>query len=104
MQRQPRTPQEAAMLDPLGLMAMPAPNIPRGLFGGSRRRFNNGYTPGREGTGASGGVGMSPPLDPASAPGMQPPSIDQAPPPPADWKNTLGRAMCGSFATPWSGR
>lgn len=90
MQRQPRTPQEAAMLDPLGLMAMPAPNIPRGLFGGSRRRFNNGYTPGRDGTGASGGVGMSPPLDPASAPGMQPPSIDQAPPPPADWKNTLG--------------
>lgn len=80
---QPRTPEEAAQL---GLLM---PNVPRGIFGSGRRRLT-GYTPGRDGTGASGGVGMSPPLDPASAPGMQPPSIDQAPPPPADWKNTLG--------------
>lgn len=98
MQRQPRTPQEAAMLDPLGLMAMPAPNIPRGLFGGSRRRFNNGYTPGRDGTGASGGMGLSPPLDPSSAPGMQPPAISEAPPPPADWKNTLGASLVSRLA------
>lgn len=88
--RQPRTPQEAAMLDPLGLMAFPAPNIPRGLFGTGRRRVS-GYTIGRDGGGgASGSVSLSPPLDPASAPGMQPPSIDQAPPPPADWRQTLG--------------
>lgn len=94
MQRQPRTPQEAAMLDPLGLMSFPAPNIPRGIFGSGRRRFNTGYTPGRDGSaGASGGVGMSPPLDPASAPGMSPPSISEAPPPPADWKKTLGSAL-----------
>lgn len=81
---QPRTPQEAAQL---GLLM---PNMPRGIFGSGRRRYNNGQTMGRDGSGASGGVGLSPPLDPASAPGMQPPSIDQAPPPPADWKNTLG--------------
>lgn len=98
MQRQPRTPQEAAMLDPLGLMAMPAPNIPRGLFGGSRHRPNVGYTPGRDGTGASGGLGLSPPLDPATAPGMQPPAISEAPPPPADWKNTLGASMVSRLA------
>jgi len=84
---QPRTPMEAAQL---GLLM---PNMPRGIFGSGRRRLNNAYTPGRDGTGASGGVGMSPPLDPAAAPGMQPPPISDAPPPPADWKKTLGARL-----------
>ncbi|WP_137871044.1 hypothetical protein [Sphingopyxis sp. 2PD] len=82
---QPRTAMEAAQL---GLLM---PNIPRGIFGSGRRRA--GYTPGRDGTGASGGVAMSPPLDPAAAPGMQPPPISEAPPPPADWKKTLGATL-----------
>lgn len=85
---QPRTPQEAAQL---GLLM---PNALRGIFGSGRRRFREGYTPGRDGSGgASGGVGMSPPLDPASAPGMSPPAIDQAPPPTMDWQQTLGPDM-----------
>ncbi|MBL9065553.1 MAG: hypothetical protein JNN10_04590 [Sphingopyxis sp.] len=84
---QPRTAMEAAQL---GLLM---PNIPRGIFGSGRRRLNNGYTPGRDGTGAYGGVAMSPPLDPAAAPGMQPPPISDAPPPPADWKKTLGATL-----------
>lgn len=88
MQRQPRTPQEAAMLDPLGLQSFPAPNIPRGLFGGGRRRIHTGYTPGRDRSSASGIPALSPPLDPASA--MQPPPISMAPPPPADWQKTVG--------------
>lgn len=96
--RQPRTPQEAAMLDPTGIMSFPAPLRRRGLFGGSRRRFNAGYTPGRDGSGASGSVSLSPPLDPASAPGMQPPPISEAPPPPADWKNTLGASLVSRLA------
>lgn len=77
-------PEQPWERQPFGLLR---PNMPRGIFGRGRL---TGYTPGRDGTGSSGGLGLSPPLDPASAPGMQPPSIDQAPPPPADWKNTLG--------------
>lgn len=96
--RQFRTAQEAALHDPLGLMTFPAPNIPRGLFGGNRRRFNAGYTPGRDGSGASGGISLSPPLDPASASGMQPPPISEAPPPPADWKKTLGASLVSQLA------
>lgn len=84
---QPRTAQEAAML------GFPMSNMPRGIFGSGRRRLNTGYTPGRDGTGASGGLGMSPPNDPAAAQGMQPPAISEAPPPPADWKKTLGATL-----------
>lgn len=84
---QPRTPQEAAQL---GLLM---PNMPRGIFGSGRRRFINGQTQGRDGTGASGGMSIAPPTDPAAAPGMQPPPISEAPPPPADWKKTLGSAL-----------
>lgn len=84
---QPRTPMEAAQL---GLLM---PNMPRGIFGSGRRRFINGQTQGRDGTGASGGMSIAAPDDPAAAPGLQPPPISDAPPPPADWKKTLGSAL-----------
>lgn len=82
MQRQPHTPQEAAMLDPLGLQSFPAPNIPRGLFGSSARR----RTPIMRANGPSVGVvngGAGPLMD-------SPPPIASAPPPPADWQKTVG--------------
>jgi len=84
---QPRTPMEAAQL---GLLM---PNMPRGIFGSGRRRFIDGQTQGRDGTGASGGMSLAPPNDPAAGPGMQPPPISEAPPPPADWKKTLGATL-----------
>jgi len=73
--RQPRTPQEAAMLDPTGLMSFPAPTRRRGLFGGS--------------------VGRRTPMIGSSGPQYaddlnQPPPISSAPPPPADWRKTVG--------------
>jgi len=88
--RQPRTPQEAAMLDPTGLMAFP-PNQPRGLFGSGRRRrsamFGNGAQAGDQG--ATGYRGVQPT--------MPPPPITDAPPPPADWASQLGPEMLGNL-------
>lgn len=84
---QPRTPMEAAQL---GLLM---PNMPRGIFGSGRRRFIDGQTQGRDGTGASGSMSIAAPDDPMSATGMQPPPISDAPPPPADWKKTLGATL-----------
>lgn len=81
MQRQPRTPQEAAMLDPMGLLSFPSPNIPRGLFGASSRR-----TPPIGGFRPRFADQANQPLDMTGAP----PPIDQAPPPPANWQQTLG--------------
>lgn len=90
MQRQPRTPQEAASLDPLGLLSMPlGPNQPRGLFGamGRRRPMMPSY--------------MNDPsaqqVQPAASPDMAPPPITSAPPPPSDWKNTLGPDLMASL-------
>lgn len=87
--RQPRTAQEAAMLDPLGLLSFPAPNIPRGLFGSAVRR-PYAMAPSRAGASLppqyAGTLTPSPGVSDPNAP----PSIDQAPPPPADWQQTLG--------------
>ena len=87
--RQPQTAQEAAML---GLIPFPAPNLPRGLFGGSRRRP------------LSGTSGMSP-VEPGSPTAyvaarpdtMAPPSIDQAPPPPSNWPQLVGPDLMGQL-------
>lgn len=70
--RQPRTPQEAAMLDPTGLMAFPVVRS-GGLFGGGRRR-----------TPVIGGAG------PQYMQDLSPPPITDAPPPPADWRKMVG--------------
>jgi hypothetical protein len=91
MQRQPRTPQEAAMLDPLGLQSFPAPNIPRGIFGSARRPPKNG-------------AGISPP-DPTTSTAtfmgdpsiLAPPPIDSAPRPLDDWKNIVGPDLLGQM-------
>lgn len=80
--RQPRTPQEAAMLDPTGIMSFPAPGRRRGLFGGSVGR----RAPIMRADGPSFGVvngGAGPLMD-------SPPPIASAPPPPADWQKTVG--------------
>lgn len=80
--RQPRTPQEAAMLDPTGLISFPAPGRRRGLFGGSVGR----RTPIMRADGPSFGVvngGAGTIMD-------SPPSIASAPPPPANWQKTVG--------------
>jgi hypothetical protein len=91
--RQPRTPHEAAMLDPMGLMAFPAPNIPRGLFGGSARRR---LLPLQRGTGGAGYA-----ADGGQAMDMtaSPPPISMAPPPPTDWMKTVGSDLMGQLPT-----
>ncbi|MGN6689787.1 MAG: hypothetical protein ACTHJU_02460 [Sphingopyxis sp.] len=88
--RQPRTPQEAAMLDPMGLMAFPDPLRRTGLFGSSSRRASPPYGIG------TGSTGLSV-LNATNGPEAGPPGIDQAPPPPADWKNTLGPEMLANL-------
>ena len=80
--RQPRTPQEAAMLDPTGIMSFPAPLRRRGLFGGSVGR----RTPIMRADGPSFGV-VNGGADLSMG---APPSIASAPPPPADWQKTVG--------------
>lgn len=87
--RQPRTPQEAAMLDPMGLLSMPRLNMGGGLFGGGRRRpmaMRNSTAGASLPPQYTGTATPSPMVADPSAP----PSIDQAPPPPADWQQTLG--------------
>lgn len=79
--RQPQTAREAAMLDPMGLLSFPSPNIPRGLFGATARRAPTigGIRP-RFADQAEQLLDMT----------GGPPPIDQAPPPPAGWQQTLG--------------
>lgn len=89
--RQPQTAREAAMLDPIGLMAFPAPNIPRGLFGGGRRRSSFQIGAGSAGYGAVDGQGP----DMAASP----PPISMAPPPPTDWMKTVGSDLMGQLPT-----
>ena len=90
MQRQPRTPQEAAMLDPTGLLSFPAPNRPRGLFGFNRR------PPFQVGTGDTMG-GYAPGANNADDEAASPPPISMAPPPPADWRKTVGSDLMGQL-------
>lgn len=85
MQRQPRTPQEAAMLDPLGLSNI-APNRPRGIFGGGRRTFR--FSPGSLMPGAEYGTD----------PGTGAPPISAAPQPPADWQNIVGPELLANLS------
>jgi hypothetical protein len=83
--RQPRTPQEAAMLDPTGLMSFPtAPNQPRGIFGATTRR----RAPFRLGIGGTGYAAddTGQPMDMTGPP----PPISQAPAPMQNWKNVVG--------------
>ncbi len=83
---QPRTPQQAAMLDPLGLSS-PFPRRRRGLFGSSgptRPPFQI----------SGGGTHLAAddggqPMDMTGSP----PPIDAAPQPPANWQRTLGPEM-----------
>jgi len=93
--RQPRTAQEAAMLDPMGLMSYPAPNIPRGLFGSAVRRPLASSRAGASLPPQYTGM-MTP--SPAVSDQNAPPSIDQAPPPPADWKSALGPDMVAQLS------
>lgn len=80
---QPRTPQEAAMLDPLGLSS-PFPRRRKGLFGSSgsaRPPFQI----------SGGGINLAmedggQPMDMTGAP----PPISQAPAPMQNWKNVVG--------------
>ena len=83
---QPRTPQEAAMLDLSGVSS-PFPRRRKGLFGSSvsgRAPFPIGVGDPNYGADAGGQ-----PMDMNGAP----PPISEAPPPPADWKKTLGSAL-----------
>lgn len=79
--RQPHTPQEAAMLDPTGIMSFPAPTRRRGLFGASvgRSPFPR-FTP----------QDAAPMGDPAAVDMSGVPPISAAPPPPTDWRKTVG--------------
>lgn len=87
MQRPPANPQQAAMLDPLGLMSFPQPNRRRGLFGATVA----GKPPFQIGVGGPN-YGAD---DAAQLVGMTdaPPPIDAAPQPPANWQRTLGPEM-----------
>lgn len=69
------------MLDPLGLSPI-APNMPRGIFGGTRRKFmpTPSTPPGNwEGQGAA-------------------PQISEAPAPPTDWKNIVGPELLANLS------
>lgn len=93
--RQPRTPQEAAMLDPTGLMSFPR-NAPGGLFGAQGRR----RMPFQIGVG-----GMNYGAD-QTAPGMDmasPPPISSAPPPPANWQEMVGPETLAAAASSLAG-
>lgn len=79
--RQPQTPQEAARLDPLGLMSFPAP-ARSGLFGGLGRR----RSPVMRG-GAPGYM----------AEGQDAPPIAAAPSPRNDWAQILGPELLGQL-------
>lgn len=89
--RQPRTPQDAAMLDPMGLLSFPSPNIPRGLFGAAARQARPSAM-----RNSTAGASLPPQYTGTATPSPMvanpsaPPPIDQAPPPPANWKNALG--------------
>lgn len=74
MQRQPRTPREAAKLGPSAI----SPNQPRGIFGRGRR-----------GLMLAPASAMAPGDYPGSEAGGAPP-ISQAPRPLPDWKNIVG--------------
>jgi hypothetical protein len=81
--RQPRTPQEAAALDPMGLLSFPAPSQ-RGLFGASTRR----RPPFQIGTGSLnyGADNAGQVMDMTGSP----PPISAAPPPPTNWPDLIG--------------
>jgi len=85
--RQPQTPHEAAMLDPMGLLSFPTMTRSRGLFGSAVRRP---YAMAPSRAGASLPPQYAGTLTPSPVMTDSPPSIDQAPPPPADWQQTLG--------------
>lgn len=76
--RQPRTPQEAAALDPTGLLNFPFPSK-RGLFGATHQ-----FSPAMGGTSAR-----------FMPDGMAPPPISAAPPPPSNWPDLIGDLRLG---------
>lgn len=91
MQRQPRTPQEAAMLDPTGLMSFPAPTRRRGLFGGSTGRAPSPRFM-QQDAGQMGDTAA--PVDMSGVP-----PISAAPPPPTDWRKTVGADLMAQLPT-----
>jgi len=78
------------MLDPFGLTSFPAPNIPRGLFGGGIRPRPMSLANSKAGASLppeyTGTATPSPVVSDSNAP----PPISEAPPPPSNWQQVVG--------------